>query len=308
MIALAGPRDDALGVLALIDPGEEAGEHQQLALEHGATVLGLELLRLRGVAEVELRIGRDLVDELLAGAAEEGARSRARAMGYDLERPHWVVVIENRRSPDDGLVHSVRRAARTMGAGSLLMERGNEIVLLADADVAWGDLHALVLAERRQRRCRLGVGGLCTGVKDFPRSYREARFALRVQDATIPGDRALAFADLGVYRLLADVRDPADIERFARDWLGALIEYDGRRGSELVTTLSRYLEGGRSYEAATAALAVHRSTLKYRLRRIAEISGHDLGDPGVRFNLQLATRAWHTLLAVRGAVGASSGP
>ena len=73
-----------------------------------------------------------------------------------------------------------------MGAGSLLMERGNEIVLLADADVAWGDLQALVLAERRQRRCRLGVGGVCTGVKDFPRSYREARFALRVQDLPSP--------------------------------------------------------------------------------------------------------------------------
>ena len=141
---------------------------------------------------------------------------------------------------------------------------------------------------------------------DYPRSYREARFALRVQDATIPGDRALVFDDLGVYRLLADVRDPGDIERFARHWLGALIEYDERRGSELVTTLSRYLEGGRSYEATTAALTVHRSTLKYRLRRIAEISGHDLGDPGVCFNLQLATRAWHTLLAVHDAVGPGS--
>lgn len=310
LIALAGPHDDALGVLALIDPGEDAGEHQQLALEHGATVLALELLRLRGVAEVELRIGRDLVDELLAGTDAEDARRRARAMGYDLERPHRVVVIENHRSPDDSLVHSVRRAARAMDAGSLLRARGDEVVLLADADVAWEDMHTAVLAERRERRCRLGVGGVCTGVEDFPRSYREARLALRVQDATMPGDHALVFDDLGVYRLLADVRDPTDLELFAREWLGALIEYDGRRGSELVMTLSRYLEGGRSYEAAIAALSVHRSTLRYRLGRIAEISGHNLGDPGVCFNLQLATRAWHTLLAVRGAAGAgaSSGP
>jgi DNA-binding PucR family transcriptional regulator len=40
---------------------------------------------------------------------------------------------------------------------------------------------------------------------------------------------------------------------------------------------------------------VHRSTLKYRLQRIREISGHNLTDPDTNFNLQLATRAWRTL-------------
>jgi len=44
---------------------------------------------------------------------------------------------------------------------------------------------------------------------------------------------------------------------------------------------------------------VHRSTLKYRLQRIREISGHDLTDPGTNFNLQLATRAWQTLQSLR---------
>jgi DNA-binding PucR family transcriptional regulator len=45
-------------------------------------------------------------------------------------------------------------------------------------------------------------------------------------------------------------------------------------------------------------LAVHRSTLKYRLQRIREISGHDLNDADVRFNLELASRARQTLLAI----------
>ena len=45
---------------------------------------------------------------------------------------------------------------------------------------------------------------------------------------------------------------------------------------------------------------MHRSTLKYRLQRIREITGHDLGSPEVQFNLQLAVRAWRTVRAVRG--------
>jgi DNA-binding PucR family transcriptional regulator len=67
--------------------------------------------------------------------------------------------------------------------------------------------------------------------------------------------------------------------------------------------LGRYLDLGGSYDATAAAVAVHRSTLKYRLQRIREISGKDLNDPDVRFNLQLAARALETLKAVGGGLG-----
>jgi DNA-binding PucR family transcriptional regulator len=82
--------------------------------------------------------------------------------------------------------------------------------------------------------------------------------------------------------------------------LGSLLDYDARKGSELVATLTQYLECGGAYDATAAAMSVHRSTLKYRLQRIREISGHDLADPGTGFNLQLATRAWQTLQTLRG--------
>ena len=66
-----------------------------------------------------------------------------------------------------------------------------------------------------------------------------------------------------------------------------------------MATLSGYLECGGSYAGAAKALSVHRSTLRYRLERIREVSGLDLGHPDTRFNLQLATRAWATLQAMR---------
>lgn len=50
---------------------------------------------------------------------------------------------------------------------------------------------------------------------------------------------------------------------------------------------------------AARALNVHRSTLKYRIQRIKEISGCDLTDPDTVFNLQLSTRAWPTLAGLR---------
>jgi DNA-binding PucR family transcriptional regulator len=134
---------------------------------------------------------------------------------------------------------------------------------------------------------------------DFPRSYREALLALRIQRVAHGTERVTLFEDLGLYRLLANMADLSLVEAFVHDWLGPLIDYDEQKGADLVATLTSYLEYGGNYEAAAEVLAVHRNTLKYRLQRIRDISGRDLGDPDTGFNLQLATRAWQVLAALR---------
>src|SRR4051812_49793067 len=103
--------------------------------------------------------------------------------------------------------------------------------------------------------------------------------------------------------MLADGAHGGGVEQFALRGLGPLLDYDDRRNADLVESLSLYLECGRSLDTAAKALSVHRSTLKYRLQRIGEISGLDLSDPDTSFNMQLAIRAWHTLTALRSANG-----
>ncbi len=144
----------------------------------------------------------------------------------------------------------------------------------------------------------MGVGGVCHRPADFPRSYHEAELALRLAGSAGGPDRAVTYDGLGVHQLLSEVADTEGVERFVRCWLGALLDYDARKGSELTRTLSRYLECSGTYDATAQALALGRSTLKYRLQRIRQIFGHDLSNPDTRFNLHLATRAWCTLLAL----------
>ena len=113
---------------------------------------------------------------------------------------------------------------------------------------------------------------------------------------------AIGHGERRFLRCLAEegkVEDVVGVERLVQKWLGPLIQYDARRGSELVETLSHYLECGGNYDATATALSMHRNTLKYRLQRIRELSRLDLADADTRFNLQLATRAWHTLIAMR---------
>lgn len=301
LLAVARPRPDLVGAIVLLDPDRRSTEQELMALEHGTTVLAMELARIRSLAESELRVRRDLVDDLLTGTEEDSALRRAQALGYDLQRPHRVVVIEGRdRSGDaESFLHGVRRAARDEPVGSLLVSRGEQVIILADHEPSWDAFRVSVLRQLGGGRCRVGVGSRCVHFGRLPESYRQATHALELQAALGWPDGAIRFDDLGVFQLLATAEDTGEIVAFVDRWLGALVAYDTERNGDLVLTLTQYLEHGGAYDATSTALCIHRSTLKYRLQRIREISGHDLTDPDTRFNLQLATRAQQTLRTAR---------
>jgi sugar diacid utilization regulator len=302
LISVARLSGAPVAVLVLADPDRSAGEAERMAIEHATTVLAMEVARLQTVNESRARARSNLVLELVIGEEGPGVVNRAQALGYDLGRPHRVVALEGHSFAGeemDVFLDAVRRAATAHRVGSLLAARLSDVILLADAETCWHGFRAAVVAELRGARCSIGVGGRCQEVGGFPRSYREAQLALRIQKAVGGTERVTIFDDLGVYQVLATDTDASAMESFAREWLGALLDYDGVHGAQLVLTLSEYLDRGGRYDSTATALSVHRSTLKYRLRRIREVSGYDLSSPDTQFNLQLATRAWRTLQALR---------
>ena len=137
----------------------------------------------------------------------------------------------------------------------------------------------------------MGVGGFVERPEHLPRSYREAMQALtvRLRQADPPG--LIAFENLGLYRLLATPEGRREARAFVEDWLGSLLAYDSERQADLVHTLGAYLDHGGNYDDTAAALHIHRSTLRYRLQRIRELSGHDLTHADTRLNLHVAVRA-----------------
>jgi sugar diacid utilization regulator len=298
-LAHASVHDEGVIVLHDVDAGVPSDDH--VVLEHAATVLALELAHRRGIAETELRLRRDLVEELLAGTDADIARERAHALNYDLDRPHRVVVVTGGTHRDgEALFNAVRRAARDHGVGSLLVARAGAIAVLSDNDGEWHRFRDGVIAELGfTAGCRIGVSAPCTEPGEFPRAYSQAQLALKMQASTNSPEQVTIFEDLGVYKLLSEVANIASVEGFVQRWLGPLLDYDASKGGQLVETLTVYLECGGNYDATAQTLNMHRSTLKYRLQRLRAISGHDLGDPDTRFNLQLATRAWVTIHALQ---------
>ena len=193
VVALASPRPGVLGLLALMDPEHRAGTTDLMAMEYGATVLAVELARLRGLADTELRVRRELVQDLLTGTDDESAYLRAEALGYDLGPPHQVAVVEVAEgSPaQEDVLHATRRVLRQQqrarpaghdgGHGG---DRGAVAGGRGAARRRLGSAAPGIVAELGGSRCRIGVGDAYQRPSELSRSLREARLALRMQKAS----------------------------------------------------------------------------------------------------------------------------
>lgn len=264
------------------------------------------------VAEIDRRVGR------------------ASALSHDLTGPHRVMALQPRdgRWPDGEAVGDlVERAARDLDMPYLGTLRGQIAILVCGTPGAWLDSggHAMTpwsdradsggrrgddRGSRHDARPRvawrvvhdaftrvlrhspvLGVGGFVDRPEHLPRSYREAMQALTVRLRQDEPRGLVTFEDLGLYRLLGTPQGRREARAYVEDWLGALLAYDADRQADLVHTLGTYLDHSGNYDDTAAALHIHRSTLRYRLQRIRELSGHDLTHADTRLNLHVAVRA-----------------
>src|SRR5580693_4508670 len=245
-LVLANPRPGVLGVIALADSARTATETDLAALEYAATVLSVELSRLQSVAEAELRSQRDFAEELLAGADEPTIKASAHALGYDPERPHRVIVATGRARDglDERFFQAVVREVRRIDIATLVVGRANYIVIIAYREADWAKLQAGISSHLPGDTCRLAVGSRYPNAWRVAASYREAQFVVNLSSPAVghPAVPVLLFDSLGVYRMLSSVTDPAGIEAFMNDQLGAVLEYDSRHHSGLLLTLARYFD------------------------------------------------------------------
>ena len=285
------PRAQVLGVLVLHDPKRQATALDIVALEYAAAVLAVEFSHQRALAEIELGLRRDLVEDLLAGTDDSSAAARGEALGLNFRRPSTVSILQwDKGTSVVRLAHAALRWADRGGGHALTARRSTFVILVAEGAPDLLSLYRYVSEHVGSSRGAIGMGSAADTPSKLPRSFSEARRALHIQLNSASPHGVRQFADLGVYRIFDPNDERPEVRDFVTEWLGALQSYDRAKDAELVKTLARYLDLGGSYDQTAESLSIHRSTLRYRLARIKEISGRDLTDAETRLNMHLATR------------------
>jgi PucR family transcriptional regulator, purine catabolism regulatory protein len=275
---------------------EALSPSDRIVAGHALSLFAIELAKSRAVAEAEHRLQGDFFDSLAEGAlpVNEIVRGLTR-FGFPRDARVVVVVVAVEGGAPDELAYAAEDHLSRAGGAYLISQNQTAIHVLLPAEPA-PELEALrrAVADRVSGPVRLGAGGAVAPV-EVGRGLREARYALQV--CRLEGWDAAGFEDLGTYRLLLSMAEPDALRAFSDSLLAPLDAYDREHGGELTTSLRAFLLHNARWESAAAELYVHRHTLRYRMRKVEELTGRDLSSSFDRMEFWLALRARELLAA-----------
>ncbi len=305
--------DAVVGVLRMRPRGAPPSP---TVLRLALTLIASEVERVRGPARASEAAAAAFVQAVLR--QEIGDRrellARGRELGMDLARGGSVIVV--RAHPlapisEDWRPRALMVAERggravAPGTAAILLDRpqghpGEVALLVPDADEAVGRR----VAEAVQRELQAGLQGfafavgrsrVATDPLELQRAAHEALLAANVAEGHAER-RVLAFEETGAYRLLLSAmsENPDELRRFYAETLEPLVAYDEQYETDLVKTLETFLDNDGSVAGTAQRLFTHRHTIRYRLERVRELSGLDVGSSDGRERLSLGLKAMRVL-------------
>jgi purine catabolism regulator len=283
-----------LGVVSDPDP---LGDFERLCARQAAIVVGLELMRERIVSETERRLAGDLLADALSGRLEaEELSGRLRPFGIGAEAAVLVFELDDPPAAEATLESALSEA----GVPALVATSAvaGEPLLCAVVDTGSGDPIGTARQARRALTGGPGQNGVRAavsrpaGVGSLRRAFHEARCALEA--TSLAGGDAPDVAshhDLGAFTLLLALQDDDALRLYSDGLLEPIERTEGEYGGELLRSLEAFIENNGNWERAARQLYCHRHTLRYRIRKIEELTGRDLSRATDRIELWLALRA-----------------
>ena len=121
----------------------------------------------------------------------------------------------------------------------------------------------------------VGIGTTVNRTDNIHRSYESAYVAYQLARSKVT-EAMLCYDDLGVYKILADVKEPSIYPAFVQETLGKLIRHDKEHGTEFVHILKVFFENECNMLATSGALFCHKNTLTYKMNKLKDILGYDI--------------------------------
>jgi purine catabolism regulator len=280
-------------------------EFDRLVVHQAVTIVALELLRSRIAEDTERRLAGDILSDLVSGELSgPDLVRRLEPFGIAARVSALVLLPERGRATDAEA--RLQGALRDEAVHGLVAAHGQHVVALLPG---LPDEEGFALAERLHRRISQDGSGLPTGAGravatgDARQTFHEARCALEARTLAghstngngssslqVPAGQIATYRDLGSFQLLLSLQDDDALRLFCDSILGPIETGEGHYGGELMRSLEAFIEENGQWERAARRLYCHRHTLRYRIRKVEELTGRDLSSARDRIEFWLALR------------------
>ncbi|WP_347110928.1 GAF domain-containing protein [Paenarthrobacter sp. S56] len=269
-------------------------------LERSALMLSAALLFERTYQEAQYRLQLELIDELLNPRPGNIEAVKRRAGRFGLAENLQLVVRVVGVSDDQRQRALAVLRRHTEGRPGITAQHESHLCIIEPpeppgtqaSERAVGG-RAIVDALKRQRiEASVGSSEAVTGFPRLSAAHAEAHAVLGALQALERHGEAADKAALGTAGMLLGAMDSPFATQLLAAQLGPLLDYDSKRGTQLVHTAWTFLENDSSLAAAANALHIHANTMRQRLSRIDNILGETWRRGGRSLDVHVALRLW----------------
>lgn len=300
--------NEVWGYLSYIKQEGSFEEKEKLLLERANTICALHFANEQTSMEIEKRIIGGFLNELLAPNPNiKNLSYRMKIMGFDLDKGHYIYNInfENLKIQHKNVISFKHEMMDYLSYYIKSFENNNilistyleNIILLISDDLihklktdskSFGQQLVSVISNKVNAKVNMGISSLFVGIDNFQKSFSESNKAIQIANRKENLINVISFNELGYLGFLLESNNIPNLEKFAINLLEDLLTYDKENNGELLKTLYYLIETQGSITQTSSKMMISEGAVRYRLKRIAEISNINLSDTKDFVNAHLA--------------------
>lgn len=292
--------------LVIHNRGKVIGNDDFMVIENVVSFLQMELLKQYSLSQSRFHRNNNLVSDLLNGRNFDSEHFEDIFSSLHIDQHPCYQVLTIRLFPQDpdlmnnpdwaaGIFYGLKTQYKSRWMNVAYLEKQNRITFLYNFSRKEGPITAATAIESVEAvRKTPGIPAFHYQIslsssserQDIPKLNQEAMDIQKILHLFYQQDSALAYEDLGIYKLFLSTGNLEHPELFIPPkLLNFRKEYP-----ELMETLSFFLETNQSFSSTASAMYLHPKTIRYRVNRIIQLLNFDFNDPEQILQAQIASR------------------
>lgn len=316
--------DKDYGFIVIIDDSrQELSDYETMILTHASTALKLIAQKYISNMEIETRYRDGFVQDIVLNNIKslQEVVKRGKIYGWDLSEKFYTAVIVdiddfkiqylNIRSKEDSetiekhnddifdySLKFFRRFFKTVlytkftdsTAFIIKHDKPDEATaqkILSCCNTLKGELQAAY-----NFTVTIGISEPKGSIMDCHIAYQEAQKAVKISRLVYKRDNTATYSALGIYKFLDGIKDNPSVQEFYKGYIEKICRHDELHNTDFMETLVNIVQNGWNLKLASDTMFLHYNTIKYRYKKIEEISGLNLDRTEEKLSMELAVKIY----------------
>mgnify|MGYP000165825747 CR=1 FL=1 len=315
--------DKDYGFIVIDDSRQDLSDYETMILTHASTALKLIAQKYISNMEIETRYRDGFVQDIVLNNIKslQEVVKRGKIYGWDLSEKFYTVIIVdiddfkqqylNIRSKEDNeniekhndeifdyslkffrrFFKSVLYTKFTDSTAFIIKhDKPDEATaqkILSCCDTLKGELHSSY-----NFTVTIGISDPKGSIMDCHLAYQEAQKAVKISRLVYKRDNTATYSTLGIYKFLDGIKDNQSVQDFYKGYIEKICRHDELHNTDFMETLINIVQNGWNLKLASDTMFLHYNTIKYRYKKIEEISGLNLDRTEEKLSMELAVKIY----------------